>query len=493
MCANQDRVRIRLPRGEWFYEPQRRLGPPGGFGEVFEGQDASGQAVAVKRLSLTVGDAAHRELKIADELAGKVLQHSLAVFDSGEDSEGGGYFVVMPRAEGSLADELKKRGMFNEKEATEILGQIAEGLKEVEFLVHRDLKPGNILFHDGRWKIADFGIARFVEDATSSKTVRDFLSAQYAAPEQWLGEHATHATDVYALSCIAYVLLRGEPPFLGPTQADFQRQHTLQTPPPLTGVDSRLRAIFSAGLRKPQTGRPPIDRVISVLRDAASSPSSSSPGMAALQAANAAEAERVSAAAAQAEGERRRAVERTALVHTGDEVLRHIIERMKHLVTTNVSEAKIRASLPSSLHVVMGPAEMVVVLDGATPPDTSFHSAKWSVASMGRIQVRQGAPLEWNHGATLWYMERQPQSGYRWYEVSYRRHALASGPIIGPFAIQNIGNDIFRNADLAAGPGMHVIEVESGPTPIDDENVDTFLDRWLARLAQAYEGRLRPF
>jgi serine/threonine protein kinase len=62
-------VRIRLPRGEWFYDSGRPLGPPGGFGEVFEGKNEAGQPVAVKRLKVSVGAAAHRELKIADELA----------------------------------------------------------------------------------------------------------------------------------------------------------------------------------------------------------------------------------------------------------------------------------------------------------------------------------------------------------------------------------------------------------------------------------------
>lgn len=85
-----------------------------------------------------------------------------------------------------------------------------------------------MLLHDGKWKIADFGIARFVEDATSAHTVREFLSPQYAAPEQWIGERATQATDVYALCCVAYTLLTGEPPFPGP---DYQRQHTSESPP----------------------------------------------------------------------------------------------------------------------------------------------------------------------------------------------------------------------------------------------------------------------
>jgi len=79
-----------------------------------------------------------------------------------------------------------------------------------------DLKPDNILYHDGKWKIADFGIARFVEEATASNTLKEFLSPWYAAPEQWRLERATHGTDVYALGCIAFCLLTGKPLTLVP-------------------------------------------------------------------------------------------------------------------------------------------------------------------------------------------------------------------------------------------------------------------------------------
>ena len=70
----------------------------------------------------------HRELKIADELAGKSFQHVMEVLDSGEDAEAGGYYLVMPRAEGSLSDELINRGMLQPDPSVDILRQIAEGL-----------------------------------------------------------------------------------------------------------------------------------------------------------------------------------------------------------------------------------------------------------------------------------------------------------------------------------------------------------------------------
>src|SRR5207244_13634179 len=93
---------------------------------------------------------------------------------------------------------------FVESDAVEVVRQIARGLIEVGDWIHRDLKPENVLFLDGKWKIADFGIARIAEADTASYTLKHALSAPYAAPEQWHGERATHATEIYALGFIEF-------------------------------------------------------------------------------------------------------------------------------------------------------------------------------------------------------------------------------------------------------------------------------------------------
>src|SRR5262249_32726442 len=130
-----------------------------------------------------------------------------------EDADTGDYFVVMPRADGSLQNSVDKGSPLAAADAAAAMLQIVKGLIEVGELVHRDLKPDNVLFHDGKWKIADFGIARFVQDATASNTLKECLSPYYAAPEQWRSERATHATDIYALGCVGFCLLTGKPPF----------------------------------------------------------------------------------------------------------------------------------------------------------------------------------------------------------------------------------------------------------------------------------------
>jgi len=208
-------IRIRLTSSEWAFDENERLGPPGGFGDVFRGTGPDGP-VAIKRLKLDAGHAAHRELRIGADLIERPLTHVVPVLDAGQDAESDRYFLVMPICEQSLQQSIDlARGEMPIAHTLTTLRAIVAGLTEVGDIVHRDLKPGNVLLHDGVWKIADFGIAKFVEDATSRDTVRDSLTPFYAAPEQWRGERATHATDVYALGCIAHALATGFPPFTG--------------------------------------------------------------------------------------------------------------------------------------------------------------------------------------------------------------------------------------------------------------------------------------
>jgi serine/threonine-protein kinase len=453
-------IRIRLPRGEWFFDEARRLGRPGGFGEVFEGQDASGAPVAVKRLKLSAAEAAHRELRIADDLAGRSLLNVMAVLDSGQDAESGGYFVVMPRAERSLADEVRQRGPFSDAVTAEILLQIALGLEELRELVHRDLKPDNVLFHEGHWKIADFGIARFIEDSTSLNTLKGYVTPAFAAPEQWRSEHATGATDVYALGCIAYMLLTGAPPFPGPNSPDFQQQHLCDAPPPLPATEPRLRALIAACLRKPPTGRPSIERVRSVVSEISATAGVPADSINALRAANAIEVERVSREIAAAEQETRTQEERSAIVAQGVEILKALMREFKAVAEANATEVRCsltddmpspgrgRPNLPipknhpnnrTVLSIRIGRAALELSLKHGCPEGTASD-----VLVCGEIHVRHDLHPPESVGSRLYYL--RTDGAARWYEQS----------------------------------------ASEGFLPIDDESATAFIERWLLRLATLY-------
>lgn len=159
---------IKLNKKTWKIDTNSVLGAPGGFGEVFRGIGENGD-VAIKRLKVTASDAAHRELQIGRSLSERTLKHVVPILDYGQDADSDRYFIVMPICDKSLQDEIVKRGAFSPNEAIEIILAILQGLSEVRDITHRDLKPSNVLMHESEWKIADFGIAKFVEDSTSSK------------------------------------------------------------------------------------------------------------------------------------------------------------------------------------------------------------------------------------------------------------------------------------------------------------------------------------
>ena len=98
--------KIRLPRGEWEIDEIARLGRPGGFGDVFQGIGPSGP-VAVKRLKLDAGHAAHRELSIGEYLLGRSLAHVVPVLDAGQDANSDRYYIIMPVCDRSLQEEVE--------------------------------------------------------------------------------------------------------------------------------------------------------------------------------------------------------------------------------------------------------------------------------------------------------------------------------------------------------------------------------------------------
>jgi hypothetical protein len=477
-------ITIRLRAGEWKYDPKRPLGPEGGFGEVFLGESRDGESVAVKRLKITAIAAAHRELKIADWIGKKTFSHIMPCYDSGQDSESDMYFLVMPQAELSLEAKIQQEGLLGDAKSAKILSEIVSGLIEAGELVHRDLKPGNILYYEFLWHIADFGIARFVEESTSLQTLKGCLSPPYAAPEQWQYERATHATDVYALGCIGYTLLTGKPPFSGPTAEEYKIQHLHDEPPLITECSSLLKSLLLMMLRKVPESRPSFERVAKVLETVVKKQvEDSGKRLSALAEAGA------SVVQQQAEEESKEAKERS------ERERRKALAKQAEAVFVQVREelfSDILAAAPAAIQednsrIRLGKAVLVMQLIGEPMGYAvgSFPSSKWDVVLGGKIAVRQETP-RYIWSSSLWFSKIAQNGNYRWREVSY---------FGSPFLNKKAGfephyiEDIVQ-ADEAAGPAIAEYQVAFGPQCIDDEDVEGFKDRWCDLFTKAVNGQL---
>lgn len=480
--------RIRLPGGEWTFDDTAPLGKPGGFGAVFRGTAQDGQPVAVKRLHLDAGAAAHRELKIANDLAGRHSQHVIPILDAGQDAESEGYYVVMPIAEQSLADQLSTNGPTSEAAAAGILAQVGLGLQEVQDIVHRDLKPANVLLLRGSWCVADFGIAKFVEESTSEQTLKDCLSPSYAAPEQWLGERATSATDIYALGCIAYELLTGAPPF-GGSISEIREQHLHAEPRVPPDATPQMRSLLIMMLRKTPAARPSLARVLAVL-GRLSSPTNVESGSEALerlanvaakheQTLAQADAAKAASAALLAQRNALAREARRALERSFDSLAAHILAA----VPTATAEKRTNSYF---IRVGTSQLELDLSMCGNAFGRDAFPRSQWDVIGGAAIEVTQHHPVH-KRAASLWYTRRaDPRADYRWYECGYEGNPFTQkGFEHEPAAVNP------ELADRAHAPAMDLIQPCYPPIPIDDEDEDVFLRRWIGILAAAGEAKLQ--
>ncbi len=207
------------------YRLERELGA-GGMATVYLAHDVRHDrrvALKVLRPELAAILGADRFLGEIKTTANLQHPHILSLFDSGEAN--GTVFYVMPYVEGeSLRDRLRREHQLPVDDAVRIAREVADALQYAHDrgIVHRDIKPENILLQGGHALVADFGIALAVsrsEGATRlTETGMSLGTPHYMAPEQAMGEREiTPKADVYALGCVLYEMLSGEPPFTGPT------------------------------------------------------------------------------------------------------------------------------------------------------------------------------------------------------------------------------------------------------------------------------------
>lgn len=477
---------IKLDNGVWTLHENQPLGAGGGFGEVFNGSGPNGD-VAIKRLKLSAGAAAHRELNIGKSLGSRTLVNVVPVLDQGQDADTDRYFLVMPLCEYSLQDRIRDAGVLTWEETKTAALDIINGLREVSDIVHRDLKPANVLWHEGRWKVADFGIAKFVEDATSLDTLRDSLTPPYGAPEQWRGERPTTATDVYALGCIIYAMVTGRPPFQGDFDA-IRKAHLNDMPAELKGVDPRINGLVQTMLRKSPASRPSLDRCATVLASVTEKPLRSS-GHALAKAGSAiAEAEAAEEAVRQtAEATKR---ERAALskeaISELNRILQRLFDEIVHASPTVRRETRL---------VQLGPAQLITgdsepVMPSASPYDNGWDIAAFSKLTLQAAQdlISQYDPAVYTFAVSLVYARAPKETDYRWHEMSFWTWNSRAPMSEAPVALSPRD----REFQLALSNVVSGWQLAHGPLKIDAEDEDNFQDRWVHLFAKAAQKKLRP-
>jgi serine/threonine-protein kinase len=238
----------------------------GGMGEVWRGADQIlGRPVAVKLLAAAhATDEQFRARFRAEARYAASLSHPgiARVFDYGEASPLGGAYLVMELVNGEpLSAILERVGRLSPDITLDIVGQAARALDAAHQagIVHRDIKPGNLLIMaDGTTKITDFGIAK-AREAQAQLTATGIVmgTALYVSPEQATGSTVTGSSDIYSLGVVAYECLTGEPPFIADQPLAIAIMHKHDPVPPLPpDVPKSVSDLVFAMLAKTPKGRP---------------------------------------------------------------------------------------------------------------------------------------------------------------------------------------------------------------------------------------------
>ena len=239
----------------------------GGMADVVTAHDQRlGRDVAIKLIRPELlADPNSRARLLREARAAAALHHPHAVTVHDVHDDGERPFIVMELVEGgSLADRLREDGALEPEETLAIGVSLLEalGAAHAAGLVHRDVKPSNILFtRDGRVKLADFGIAKALAGTDPDLTATGQIpgTPRYLAPELAAGADASPASDLYAVGAVLYQCVTGQPPFVGPTPMSVVLAHQRDPVPSLQdvapGVPASLAATIQRALQKTPEAR----------------------------------------------------------------------------------------------------------------------------------------------------------------------------------------------------------------------------------------------
>ncbi|MGH8886114.1 MAG: Stk1 family PASTA domain-containing Ser/Thr kinase [Egibacteraceae bacterium] len=233
----------------------------GGMADVELAHDQKlGRQVAVKMLHTRyVSDPSFLQRFRREALAAASLNHPnvVGVYDTG-DSDGRPFIVMEYVAGRSLRDVLSTEELLPQR-AAEIAGEAALALHYAHGrgLVHRDVKPANIMISDERRvKVTDFGIARAMNAQTMTQTAMTFGTAAYVSPEQAQGEQVDPRSDIYSLGVVLYEMLTGRPPFTGDSAVALAYKHVSSEPIPPARLNPEVSPQLDAVVRKAMAKHP---------------------------------------------------------------------------------------------------------------------------------------------------------------------------------------------------------------------------------------------
>jgi serine/threonine-protein kinase len=272
------------------YRIERELGQ-GGMATVYLAEDLKHHrkvAIKVLRPELAAVLGSDRFLREIETTASLRHPHILPLFDSGaapkgtssrqDDDQGRSVtgqqgsgeiallYYVMPYVEGeSLRDRLDREKQLPLDDTLEIAREVADALSyaHTRGVIHRDIKPENILLESGHAVVADFGIARAITSAGGERLTQTGMAIgtpQYMSPEQAAGEKDLDGrSDLYALGCVLYEMLAGQPPFTGPTVESVVHQHLTVEPPSITRLRPAVPTEIAGALQR-ALAKTPADR-----------------------------------------------------------------------------------------------------------------------------------------------------------------------------------------------------------------------------------------